>query len=61
MESMEGSSRKAAAQKSEHDAAKPTLLLFGKDSSVEDIVAAINAESRRQAKTARRMVRVKKA
>lgn len=39
--------------------AKPALLLFGKDVSVEDIVEAINAERKRQLETGdngRRMV-----
>jgi hypothetical protein len=49
--------------KSKDDGAKPSLLLFGKDVSPQDIVAAIKAESERQLETGdigRRMVRIKK-
>lgn len=50
-------------RKNKGERAKPALLLFGKDVSAEDIVAAIKAESKRQLEagdSGRRMPRIGK-
>jgi hypothetical protein len=43
--------KKTKAVKSQHEVARPALLLFGNDVSTEDIVDAINAERKRQLET----------